>query len=80
MSTFRAQVLHSPRPAGERPLEQGEFEDTAPGPGEVAIDLVKQVGADPRVERAQLAWTLRVLGDSQRRVRALLDQLVGAQG
>ena len=49
-------------------------------PGEVAIDLVKQVGADPRVERAQLAWTLRVLGDSQRRVRALLDQLVGAQG
>ncbi|MEZ5081606.1 MAG: zinc-dependent alcohol dehydrogenase family protein [Thermoleophilia bacterium] len=39
MSTFRAQVLHSPRPAGERPLEQGEFEDTAPGPDEVAIDV-----------------------------------------
>ncbi|MCB0874192.1 MAG: zinc-dependent alcohol dehydrogenase family protein [Thermoleophilia bacterium] len=40
MSTFRAQVLRAPCAAGERPLQAGELDDVAPGPGGVAIDVL----------------------------------------
>lgn len=44
-------------------------------PPDVAMPRIKSLANDPRIDRAQLAWTLRTLRASEHHARAVLDEV-----